>query len=76
MREMGDKILKAIAQELTAKLRNSVSVDWQKRESVRAKMRNLIRIILRRYKYPPDEQPDAIKMVMKQVEALSDEWSS
>ena len=42
MREMGDEILKNIAQELTIKLRNSVSVDWQKRETVRAKMRNMI----------------------------------
>jgi len=75
MRDMGDEILKNIAIELTKKLRNSVSVDWQKRESVRAKMRNMIRIILRRYKYPPDQQLEAIKMVMKQAEVLSDEWS-
>ena len=75
MREMNDEILKSIAQELTKKLRNSVSVDWQKRESVRAKMRNMIRIILRRYKYPPDKQQEAIELVMKQAEVLSDEWS-
>lgn len=75
MREMGDDILKKIAMELTNKLRSSVSVDWQKRESVRAKMRNMIRIILRRFKYPPDEQVEAIDMVMKQAEVLSDEWS-
>ena len=75
MREMNDDILKNIAQELTKKLRNSVSVDWQKRESVRAKMRNMIRIILRRFKYPPDQQPEAIELVMKQAEVLSDEWS-
>lgn len=75
LREMGDEILKKIAQELTKKLRNSVSVDWQKRESVRAKMRNMIRIILRRYKYPPDEQMKAMEMIMKQTEVLSDEWS-
>ena len=75
LREMGDETLKKIAVELTEKLRNSVSVDWQKRESVRAKMRNMIRIILRRYKYPPDKQLEAIQMVMKQAEALSDEWS-
>lgn len=44
---MGDEILKKIAIELTNKLRSSISVDWQKRESVRAKMRNIIRIILK-----------------------------
>lgn len=75
LREMGDEVLKKIAQELTSKLRSSVSVDWQKRESVRAKMRNMIRIILRRYKYPPDKQAQAMDMVMRQAEVLSDEWS-
>ena len=49
MREMGDEILKTIAVELTAKLRNSISVDWRQRESVRAKMRNIIRILLIKY---------------------------
>ncbi|PWE20364.1 DEAD/DEAH box helicase [Aliarcobacter skirrowii] len=73
--EMGDEILKKIAIELTQKLRSSISVDWQKRESVRAKMRNIIRIILKRFKYPPDKAEQALDMVMKQAEVLSDEWS-
>jgi type I restriction enzyme R subunit len=68
-------LLQRIAQELTAKLRGSVSVDWQKRESVRAKMRNMIRIILRKYKYPPDKQAQALELVMQQAEVLSDEWT-
>ena len=75
LREMGDEVLKHIAQELTTKLRSSVSVDWQKRESVRAKMRNMIRIILRKYKYPPDKQAEALDLVMQQAEVLSDEWT-
>lgn len=75
LREMGDETLKKIAIELTEKLRSSISVDWQKRESVRAKMRNIIRIILRRYKYPPDKTQDALDLVMQQAEVLSDEWS-
>ena len=75
LREMGDEILKQIAIELTIKLRSSISVDWQKRESVRAKMRNIIRIILKRFKYPPDRAAEAMDMVMKQAEVLSDEWS-
>ena len=50
-------------------------MDWQKRESVRAKMRNIIRIILKRYKYPPNKAEKALDMVMKQAEILSDEWS-
>lgn len=73
--EMGDDTLKKIAVELTEKLRSSISVDWQRRESVRAKMRNIIRILLKKYKYPPDMSALAIDMVMRQAEVLSDEWS-
>jgi type I restriction enzyme, R subunit len=75
VRELGDDILKKIALELTEKLRNSTTVDWQKRESVRARLRNLVRITLRRYKYPPDKQDDAIRLVLAQAERLSDDWS-
>ena len=75
VRELGDDILKKIAHELTDKLRNSTTVDWQKRESVRARLRNLVRITLRRYKYPPDMQEEAIRLVLDQAERLSDGWS-
>ena len=75
VRELGDDILKKIAFELTEKLRKSTSVDWQKRDSVRARLRNLVRITLRRYKYPPDKQEDAIRLVLEQAERLSDEWT-
>jgi type I restriction enzyme R subunit len=75
VRELGDEVLKKIAFELTEKLRASASVDWQKRESVRARLRNLVRITLRRYKYPPDKQEEAIQLVLEQAERLSDEWA-
>ena len=68
-------MLKAIAQELTQKLRSSATVDWQKRESVRARLRNLVRITLRRHKYPPDLQDEAIQLVMNQAERLADDWT-
>lgn len=75
VRDLGNEILKKIAHEITEKLRNSTTVDWQVRDSVRAKLRNLIRITLRRYKYPPDETEEAIELVLKQAEVLSNEWS-
>lgn len=75
VRELGDDILKKIAMELTEKLRKSTTVDWQKRDSVRAKLRNLVRITLRRYKYPPDKQEEATQLILVQAEKLSDEWS-
>lgn len=76
VRELGDDILKKIAHEITEKLRNSTTVDWQKRDSVRARLRNLVRITLRRYKYPTDQQEAAIELVLQQAERLSDAWSA
>ena len=75
VRELGDDILKKIAVEITEKLRSSTSVDWQVRESVRAKLRNLVRRTLRKWKYPPDKQDDAVDLVLKQAEVLCREWS-
>lgn len=75
VRELGDETLKKIAVELTAKLRASTTIDWQVRESVRAKMRILVRRCLQRWKYPPDQQSDAVELVLKQAEKLSNAWS-
>ena len=75
VRELGDETLKKIAMELTKKLRASTTIDWQVRESVRAKMRILVRRCLQRWKYPPDQQSDAVELVLKQAESLSNEWS-
>ena len=66
---MGDATLKKIAVEITEKLRASTTVEWQVRESARAKLRNLGRRVLRKYKYPPDDAPKAIELVMRQAEA-------
>ncbi|MDY0223180.1 MAG: type I restriction endonuclease subunit R [Desulfobacterium sp.] len=76
LRELGDEVLKIIAQELTKKLRASTTVDWQVRESVRAKMRNMIRRLLKKYKYPPDKRDDAIELILKQAEVLSHSWAA
>ncbi|MBW4934465.1 type I restriction endonuclease subunit R [Marinobacter sp. F4206] len=75
MRELGDEILIKIAVEITDKLRKSTTVDWQVRESVRAKLRILVRRTLQRYKYPPDKAPAAIELIMEQAEALSNHWT-
>lgn len=76
VRELGDDILKKIAVEITEKLRNSTTVDWQVRESVRAKLRILVRRTLQKWKYPPDKQPEAVELVLEQAESLSDKWST
>ncbi|MYN44969.1 HsdR family type I site-specific deoxyribonuclease [Pseudoduganella sp. FT93W] len=74
VRELSDETLKLIAHELTENLRQNVSVDWSQRESVRAKLRLMVKRILRKYKYPPDQQEDAIQTVLQQAENLSSEW--
>ena len=73
---MGNETLKSLATELTEKLRDSTSVDWQVRDSVRAKMRLLIKRLLRKYKYPPEGQEEGVGRVTEQAEALADSWTS
>ncbi|BBP94893.1 DEAD/DEAH box helicase [Burkholderia sp. SFA1] len=74
VRELGDEILKKIAVELVVKLRGSVTVDWAKREAVRARLRVMVKTLLKRYKYPPDRQEEATDTVLSQAETLSAEW--
>ncbi len=75
VRELGDETLKKIAIEITEKLRRSTTVDWQVRDSVRAKLRILVRRTLQRYKYPPDMAADAVELILKQAEVLSNAWT-
>ena len=71
---MGDDKLKLIAHELLVSLRENVSVDWAHRDSARARMRVLVKRILRKYGYPPDLQDAAVQTVLQQAEALSSTW--
>jgi len=75
VRELGDEILKKIAHELTENLRANVTVDWSSRESVRAKLRLMVKRILRKYKYPPDYQEAAVELVLQQAQALGEAWA-
>lgn len=72
---MGDDKLRLIAHELLVSLRENVSVDWAHRDSARARMRVLVKRILRRYGFPPDLQDSAVQTVLQQAEALSSGWS-
>ncbi len=62
----------AITKELTESLRKNRSVDWQKRDSARAKMRMMIKRLLRKHKYPPEGMDDAVATVMLQCELWTD----
>jgi len=73
---LGDEQLRAIAQILVEKVRGSATVDWTRRENVKAKMRVLVKRILREYGYPPDMEKMAIDNVLKQAEMLATDWST
>ncbi|MEW8693425.1 MAG: type I restriction endonuclease subunit R, partial [Candidatus Thiodiazotropha endolucinida] len=75
VRKLGDDNLRELAKYITAQLRKSTTVDWQVRDSVRAKLRNLVRRALRKWKYPPDGAQEAIDLCLRQAEALSHSWS-
>jgi type I restriction enzyme R subunit len=75
VKELGDPILKKIAQELVARVHQSVTIDWTLRENARAQIRVLVRRILRKYGYPPDKQEKATQTVLEQAELLGAEWA-
>jgi len=76
VRELSDDTLKLIAHELTENLRQNLSVDWSARESVRAKLRLMVKRILRKYKYPPDQTEAAVTLVLKQAEVMGEAWNA
>jgi type I restriction enzyme R subunit len=73
--ELGDEVLKKIAQELVEVVRSNATVDWDKKEQVRASLRRHIRRLLTKYRYPPDKQESAVQLVMQQAELLASEVS-
>nr|WP_213359276.1 type I restriction endonuclease subunit R [Brachymonas denitrificans] len=75
VRELSDETLKKIAHELTENLRKNITVDWARRESVRATLRLMVKRILRKYKYPPDQAEEAVELVLQQVETLGESWA-
>jgi len=75
VRDLQDETLKKIAQELTQNLRENLTVDWSERESVRAKLRLMVKRILKKYKYPPDLQEAAVQLILQQAETLGEAWS-
>lgn len=76
VRELSDDTLKKIAHELTENLRRNLGVDWSARDSVRARLRLMVKRILRKYKYPPDAAETAVDLVLQQAEELGEEWVS
>jgi type I restriction enzyme R subunit len=66
--------LKQIATELVGIVRRDAKTDWAVKEQVRAQLRRSIKRLLRKYKYPPDQQENAVLLVLQQAEVIADEW--
>ena len=73
---LGDETLRDIARELVDIVRRNVTIDWADRESVRARLRVLVKRVLRKYGYPPDKQERATDLVLEQTEVLCTEWAT
>ena len=72
---LGDSTLKDIARELVKSVRENATIDWTMKENVRAKLRVMVRRILRRYGYPPDKQDKATQTVLEQAEVIAKDWA-
>jgi hypothetical protein len=73
---LGDETLKTIARELVDTVRKNTTIDWTVKESVKAKLRTMVKRILRKYGYPPDKQEKATLTVLEQAELLCKEWAA
>ncbi len=69
--QLGDETLKKIARELVVAVRESATIDWSLKESVRASMRSKVRRLLAKYDYPPDAEDAAVELVLEQAEHLA-----
>jgi type I restriction enzyme R subunit len=75
VRVLGDECLRTIAKELVENVRKNASIDWTQRENVQAKLRVIVKRILKKYGYPPDKQERATQTVLEQAEVLSEGWA-
>ena len=72
---MGDDTLRELAQILVENVKSNTSIDWTIKESVRAKLRTVVKRLLNKYGYPPDEQKMATDRILQQAELLADDWA-
>jgi type I restriction enzyme R subunit len=73
---LGDETLKTIARELIVTVKKNITIDWSVRESVQAKLRLIVKKILKKYGYPPDKQEKATITVLEQAKLMGYEWVS
>ncbi|MBR8828706.1 MAG: type I restriction endonuclease subunit R [Gomphosphaeria aponina SAG 52.96 = DSM 107014] len=72
---LGDETLKMIARDLVEAVKRNISIDWNIKESAKAKIKVVVKRLLRKYGYPPDKQEKATETVLKQAEHLCVDWA-
>jgi type I restriction enzyme R subunit len=73
---LGDEALRTIARELVETVRRNVTIDWTVKEAARARLRAMVRRVLRKYGYPPDKQERATRTVLAQAEVIAQDWAA
>ncbi len=73
---LGDEILKQIALDLKNTIQRNASIDWTVRDNIRAKLRVMVKRILKKHGYPPDKQEKATQTVLEQAEHMAEQWST
>jgi type I restriction enzyme R subunit len=73
---LGDESLRTMAKLLVVKVRENTSIDWTIRENARAKLRVIVRRVLREYGYPPDKTAAAVETVLEQAKLFASEWAA
>lgn len=71
---LGDETLRTIARELVKTIHNNLTIDWTLKESVQAKLRVMVKKVLKKYGYPSDKQNKATETILEQAELLCKDW--
>ncbi len=74
VRNMEHAALVELARKLTEKVKSNIKIDWYERESTRAELKVMVRSLLDKYGYPPDFSREAVELVIRQAESLTEEW--
>jgi type I restriction enzyme R subunit len=72
---LGDQTLQIIAKEIVVSIRQNATIDWTKKQNVRARLRLAVKKILKKYGYPPDKQEKATQTVLEQAEVIAKDWA-
>lgn len=73
---LGNETLRDLAKILVKRVKNNADLDWTIRESARANLRRIVKRLLNKYGYPPDQQKMAMDNILEQAESLAEEWSA